>query len=525
MSAIEASQHIYTHVEPEQSPRRQGGFQTLLYTRAGLAEAEVEEMEARLLYFPGVTEPVKRVFFPLAGGKVVIGQIVSLPEPDRLGRKGRYLAHSLVVDGEEFARLGADPFLVWKSFAWATTVDEALARGDRQSGDMPAAALELPEPMEGIEAARGWPAPELKRLAFLALRAQQMAAGRTTVLCIGEPAQVESALRAALLAVPSGLRARCSFDTYFYRCNMAVTYYWAVGLTEPIVRPNTVTVDARARLVRGPVDEGPRTAYERWLTGMFDGGGVDRAIRYRDVAYALAEWLEGRPYDAALLEDIPPELSSSLLQANPEVVLERLRARLEERLPAVLATRVFEPIARRPNAEEMLRWLREGVELPILLDTLYELYESARFHPPARDEEKALGNLLQQVEHSRLALLYTCWSGQRQAFRSYLSQLDEEQYRRFVHRALRANLVRPFELLLPERAEAFLGLYLATDQVEKEGLVPLARALMEAHAAPLLERLVPRLAKRPSRERQALEKLVRGQPGVPGAFRDAVREK
>ncbi len=525
MATIQAFQHIYTHVEPEQSPRRQGGFQTLLYTRAGLTEAEVEEMEVRLLYFPGVSEPVKRVFFPLTGGKVVVGQIVSLPEPDRLGRKGRYLAHSLVLDGEEFNRQGADPFLIWKCCGWITTVDEALAQGDRQSGDMPPAALEVPERAEGMESARGWPIPELKRLTLLALRAQQLAASRTTLLCVGEPAQVESALHAALLAVPSSLRARCSFDTYFYRCNMAVTYYWAVGLAEPITRPNTVTVDTRARLVRGSVDEGPRTAYERWLAGLFDSGGVDQAIRYRDAAYALAEWLEGRPYDEALLEQIPSEVSSSLLSANSELVLERLHARLEEQLAPVLAARVFEPIARRPNAQEMLRWLREGTDLPILLDTLYELYENAKFHPPSRDEERALGALLQRVEHSGLVLLYACWSGQRQTFRARLAQLDEEQYRRFVHRALRTNLVRPFELLVSERAEIFLGIYLATDLVEKDGLVPLARALIEAHVAPLLERLVPRLAKCPARERQALEKLIRGQPGVPASFREAVREK
>ena len=69
MTTIQAWQHIYSNVEKEQSPQGRGGFQTLFYTASGLTEAEIEEMEGRLLYFPSKVEPVKRLFFATSTGK------------------------------------------------------------------------------------------------------------------------------------------------------------------------------------------------------------------------------------------------------------------------------------------------------------------------------------------------------------------------------------------------------------------------------------------------------------------------
>src|SRR5512138_2384794 len=159
MPTLHAWQHIYSNVEREQSPRRRGGFQTLFYTHAGLSEADVSEMEGRLLYFPSQMEPVKRLFFTLTSGKGVVAQIVALPEPDQLGRKGRYLAHSLVFAPESLAQFEADPFRVFRRFRFITTVADALARGNFQTGDLPTVTLDLPgESNCELEAAQAWPA-------------------------------------------------------------------------------------------------------------------------------------------------------------------------------------------------------------------------------------------------------------------------------------------------------------------------------------------------------------------------------
>ena len=149
MPTIQAWQHIYSNVEQEQSPQGRGGFQTLFYTISGLTEAEVGEMESRLLYFPSQVEPVKRLFFTISTGKGVVAQIVSLPDPDQFGRKGRYLAHSLVFAPEALAQFEADPFRVFRRFTFFTTVAEALARGNFKTGDIPALSLELPSTAAG----------------------------------------------------------------------------------------------------------------------------------------------------------------------------------------------------------------------------------------------------------------------------------------------------------------------------------------------------------------------------------------
>ena len=240
---VSAWQQLYASVEREQSPHDREGFQTLFYSQSGLTEAEVREMEARLVYFPSHMEAVKHLFCTLSTGKIMLAQIVHLTKPDRLGRIGRYLAHSLLFEPEAFKRIESDPFLVFRQFPFITTIAQALDAGDWQTGDVPPASFEVTrEPAHGIEAAKTWPPQSLKDLALLALRADRLARDRLAVAFVGEPAQVESALEAALFAVPSATRPHCSFDTYFHGCNLVDSYYWALGLLKSPSNRRLITV-------------------------------------------------------------------------------------------------------------------------------------------------------------------------------------------------------------------------------------------------------------------------------------------
>jgi hypothetical protein len=98
----------------------------------------------------------------------VVTHIVPLAETDQHGRKGRYLAHSLVFTPEAFAHLEAAPFWVFQHFSFITTVEEALAHGDFQTGDMPAATLQVAVKQEQpTDIARRWSTQELQKLALL----------------------------------------------------------------------------------------------------------------------------------------------------------------------------------------------------------------------------------------------------------------------------------------------------------------------------------------------------------------------
>jgi len=538
MAQIEAWQHIYTNVEKEQSPRQRGGFQTLFYTQSALTEAEVEEMEGRLLYFPSETVSVKRVFFVTSTGKAVVGQIVSLPEPDRFGRKGRYLAHSLVFAPEAFARLGANPFRVFANFSFITTVAQALEQGDFQTGDIPAVAV----PVEAAKAEKdfspSWQVDELKKLALLALRADRLASERSTVAFVGEPEQVESACAAALLAVPAALLPRCTFDTYFYGCNPAHLYYWAVGLPQPPAHPRFVVVDARARQVTGDSagdSSSPETSYERWVVQMMRTGrdgdsALQQIARHKDNAFALCEWLDGRdragdaPAKPSLVDAAPSEVVNSVFEVNSQQVRERLRGALGQQLPPALVSRVFEPVYRQSSPPELLRRLRSGFERSSLLELLHQIYAAQGFRAPEREEVKALGALLEQADPRDLRLLYACWANQREPLRRLLQDLSEDEYRQFAQTALRAGIVEPLTLLIPGRGEAFLDLYLPSRIARADDLVALVEALLTAGETTLISRLVPYVSQQSAKALRALEKIAPTRPDIPEDFRCAVAE-
>jgi hypothetical protein len=246
----------------------------------------------------------------------VVAQVVPLPESDRLGRGGRYLAHVLVLTAADFARCDAAPWRILERFGFVTTVAAALALGERRAGDIPAAALALPEVLPAGRPAP-WPAAETARLALLALRAGHLARQRSALALVGDAPQIAAALAAALAAVPVALRPRCSFDTCFVRGNLVATYFWGVGLPEDPGRPNLVVVDAAGRRVPGPLPVSPETAYERWAVDALAAGWLEDVARDREAAYALAEWLEGRAAGPPPLDAVPLAVVEALLRLNP----------------------------------------------------------------------------------------------------------------------------------------------------------------------------------------------------------------
>lgn len=535
MNEVQAWQHIYTNVEKERSPRRIAGFQTLFYTTSALTEAEVEEMEARLLYFPSESEPVKKVFFTTSTGKCVVGQIVPLPDPDRLGRKGRYLAHSLVFAIDQFIRLRANPFRVFRRFPFITTVEEALRQGDFQTGDIPAVSVKfprilikgekLPEDAEReIEVVAPWPRQELNKLTLLALRAQQLWRDRSTVAFVGEPQQVEAALKAALSGVPSSIRQHCAFDTYFYKCNPVATYYWGVGLLESPRNPNFIVVDTRSRQVLREVTMAPENTYERWALAALEANDLNAIARYMDDAFALSQWLDGHDYEESLVASAPPQIVTSVFHVSSEQVKSHLLARLSEQLPSVLAQGILEPIYRQTSSNELFRQLREGFHMPHLLDVLNAVYAAQNYRPPQREEVQALEMLLKQADHPNLRLLHACWTGQNTQLRYMLERLNEREYRQFVQKVLRFDMMEPSALIISGRADLFLDEYLASGAGGGRDFIPVLKALLASGEAACLARLAPHVQGQPARDLRALGKFVNKHPDVPEPFRCAVIE-
>lgn len=518
MVQVQAWQLIYSNVEKEQSPRGRGGFQTLFYSRAGLDPAEVEEMEARLLYVPSEIEPVKRVFFHLSGGRPVLAQIVPLEDPDQSGRRGRYLAHALVFAAEDWPVVAPWPIL--RQFPFVTTVEGALAQGDFSTGDLAPAVVRF-DPEPDLLAARAWSPRCLAPLARLALRAEALARERTSVVFLGSPGQIAESLEAAFLALPAALWPACTFDTYFYRCNLVATYYWAVGLADAAARPNLIRVGAAAHRVLDPLPDAPEErAYETWAAAAIEAGDLPLLAQSREAAFALCRWLEGQSVAPDALGAVPEAALRSVFQVHAALVRTRLFERLQECLPPALAERLLALIVDQAGVPALFEYLRAGFERGPLLDELFRFYEGQQFLEPPREERRALERLLEEVEHPLLELLLAGWRNQRQVLQPGLERIDEAGYLRFAGTALSSGLVDPLDLLVPGRGGLFLDLYLSED-VPAEGLVDLAGALLGAGEAAGLDRLLPYLGACSRRERRALQKMAQKHP-VPEAFRQAV---
>jgi DnaJ-domain-containing protein 1 len=518
---VQAWQHIYTSVERDQSPHDRAGFQTLFHSKSGLTEAEVKEMEARLVYFLSDIEPVKRLCSTISTGKIMAAQIVHLAEPDRLGRKGRYLAHNLVFEAQAFERIDSDPFLVFHQFPFITTVAKALEVGDLRTGDVPPVSFEIAlEPTHGIEAAKTWPARDLRDLALLALRADRLASERLSVAFIGEPADVESALEVVLLAVPTSLRPRCGFDTYFHGCNPVSIYYWAIGLLESPGNRRLVRVDAQSQCLDGDVASLPETAYERWAAACIEEHKLETLGRYRNHALALCEWLEGRATTDSLIAGAPVEVVGSVFQANHDLVQKLLHTKLKEALPDILVHRAFQHLGSQTT--ELLGQLRRRFRLSDLMEALYRAYESQEFRAPEPEEIQAIDWLLRRDDHAFLRLLHVCWTDRRDELHRELQLLNDDQYQRFVQTALRFGFVEAWALPVPGRGNAFLDVYLDSTGSAKPSLTALVRALLRAREAGCLERLTPYVQAQPEQELRALARIIAKRSAIPDPFRHAV---
>jgi len=522
MTTINAWQHIYSNVEKEHSPQGRGGFQTLFYSHHGLNEDEVEEMESYLLYFPSDVEPVKRLFFTTSTGKGVVAQIVFLPSPDQFGRGGRYLAHSLVFAPDTLLQFDVDPFRVFRQFSYVTTIDDALARGDFKTGDIPAVSLGLPDTSpDETNAARNWPASELKKLSLLALRAKQQAGNREATTITGQPEEIEQALQAAFLAVPVANRTHCSFDTYFYRCNLVATYFWAIGLPEPPVSIKFVQVDGQARQVQGQITGQPETAYERWVVQELDGGNLNGIARNRDYAFALGEWLDDRAYDLDRLNAASNELITLMFKVSASSVQRMLRSQIRKKLPVSLVDRAAEQVYRQASALELYRQLRQGFELSQLVDVLYQSYAGENFKAPSRQEVKDLEELLPQVEHPMLQLFVAYWTSPRKELPTALERTTEDHYRQFAETSKKLDLLKPYVLLVPGRGDAFLDLYL---NEMKSDLADLSEALIDVGETDCLVRLNAHLPNLSSKELKRVAKLIEEYPNIPESFQITVEQ-
>jgi GTPase-associated protein 1 len=152
MKRLEAAQVVYGNVEAARSARRQGGFQVLFRSSSHLTEDEVtREIEPRLFFHAGAGQHTKRVFSVISGDRTVLAQVIPVAGTDEHGRHGLYFGHALVFSKNDFGKIDNNPFLIFDSFPFFTSIEEATAGGGNERGDISPVSISLPRLTTHVE--------------------------------------------------------------------------------------------------------------------------------------------------------------------------------------------------------------------------------------------------------------------------------------------------------------------------------------------------------------------------------------
>lgn len=549
MKKVEAWQHLYLRLEREVSPTGFEGYQTLCYTQPDIPATEIREIEKRLLYFPSQsTPPKKQAFFVSSSGLLVLTNMVRMAESDRHGREC-FLAHSILVSPDVLAANRIAPCEVFDAMRFATTVQEALGCVSPQDGLVltessrqrrlqearcGSVTFEMPDASPQEEDVCGrWPIEDLRKLAFLVLRAEKLKKQEMAVAITGPPEAIRDTLRIAHRLIPSSLVSQCSFDDYFLDdhggpFNLHASYYWAAGFPDVPRDGHYVHVDAVAHTVRKEITWTPANAYEKWLEQQLMLGDWEGLVRKRDNVYALSCYLNGQAPDVKAFDALSDDDLKLVFTADRESVCKQVYRHLEGRIGPLLATRIL-PELLGFSGDALLRGCWQGFEPSVLMECAYRSYLTSSLQHPGPEECRALAIQQESTPNPRVAALVAFWNQQIPTLRNALIRFSPEEYEKFVQAAFAGLSAEggalpwePAGLFIREKADQFMQSYLRFDLAARAPMSILANMMVEQGCTEELERLAPSVVRQSPGEIRALVRIVRNNTSIPPAFKRRV---
>jgi hypothetical protein len=515
---ISVRQHIFANVPKEQSPRRRRGFQTL-YHSAGLTPDEVLLLEERAQYFYEDSAPVKYQFHALPDGQAVVTQTVAVPEPDEYGRKGRYLAHSLILSAEAFRQMAFCPMPLLVARHFVADMAAAVAAGDRARGELPPKTVTVPDidtwSAQTIEWARRWPTAELEPLARLGWRAAALRAQRQAVELAGDTVAMLQALSVCFLLCPPTKRPALTFDTYAYRCDWGRDWpFWAWGGLRDTPAETLYRVDGAARRVHGRLPDQDDTPFERWIARQAIPDRLEHLSTYEDDALRLDALLSG----SGDLSGVDPEFGRQFAQLNAAAVARRVLAHVPTELGPARRDLLQKKVHSQPWV--YLAQLSGGFNAPGVAAELVAV-ELALLRAPMTDaERKALGELAATAASEELNNLILLRGKDRDAWRRSLARLPDGAYRRVVEAALSAGVAAVADAFIVEHLDTWCAI--AARTIRPGELKTVLRAIdgqgREVNVDSL-EQIWPALD---AADRQQLVDWVRRYPGPAPGLRAAL---
>jgi|SRR5215213_1284559 len=440
MPVITCAQHIYGNLTTEQSPIRRRGYQTLFYTHGQLTPEAVRAIESRAQHRVTQGTTGKWQFYGLPQGLTVISYLAGVPEPDEFGRRGRYLAHSLLLDTANWRLTGSSPFSLMEPKYFCQTMQQVLALGNLKTGELAPAVLEVTphQTDRAVALAQQWNPDELWKLARLVCHPQGILQRGHFVSFVGNEQQIYEALKVAfhLAAAP---RLDCTFDTAAAGCSWRREInFWGQGFAEEREARTPFVVLAAEKKVRVPSDwSPPETPYEHWLKTQLTPRKLATIQRDQQGIYLMSSTLTGEVTKTDQLPLISVEVQNDFAKANDAALMERIERLLPKPLPPYLVDTILARIGRSSIAR--LQWLYRNPAGEGLGDILFDIF--ADWGESLTDEaQRSMTSVVSR--HAGLRLLFALWARNEREIHNSVSAMNPDEYRRSLQKLSQRRFVQ-----------------------------------------------------------------------------------
>ena len=428
MITFYAAQHFFSSVPADQSPTRKRGYQTLFRTPA-LPPEVVRQIEDRCLYAGKETDPPKWQYYPLGNNLFAVSQTVALAERDEFGRKGRYLAHTLVFDQGALRQLEGCPIDILSQFAFLIKLEDVFAQSKPGSQDMRAIPIQISPVWRSLaqSARASWRGEQLIQLGRLAWQAARLKEERVSTALNGSIPEVLECLALVFALAGPQHRPLLSFDTWAQDCDWGPgVYFWLQRFAPGEKGRLAQSVDANARTLSNLTGSAEASPFGRWLETELPRLNLVNASPQEQWAAELEQVLAGQSVGRESTAVAPDAFIQRFAQINPQAVARAWAAYLPDGLSAELKARFQAAVAADPAP--YLNILASGLAQPDLNTFLFQqLYTLGA--APARADRTLLEKYIQKSGDGSLASLPPLWAKKAKEWGAALELLDEFDYR------------------------------------------------------------------------------------------------
>lgn len=515
MIELKAWQYVYGYGK--------SGFETLGYSKAGLSQDQVFEIQSRVAPRGKLVEAGRRwEFFRLQDGRSVFVQAVPRGERDSSYRGGAFVAHGFVLSKESFREIEFNPFAVFSTAPFISTQDKLLGEiaPDR---NIPATALQIPpNRAQSVVIEQAWTAEQLLDLANLALCAEALRDRNTSVAFVGPFIDTIRTLSTVTMLLPPDRRSLLSFNTSFDGCNPVGNYFWGVGFAERPTETRYLVVDTASHDIGGSASGGAKFEgpYANWLRQVVTDRGPLEAVRWSKPAWLLHRLLEQDQGALSSAGEVDLQFAACFLDLNRPAVDNLVESAVRAQVPAVLLSAVCAGVERRYTHDlAKLQAALNGFPGDQLADIVFEHFTELSPSQVSKAEGRAVGKLAKSTANAKLRALAAAWHQDLRQLAHAGAQIACTDYCRVAAHALRDRILSVSELLVPGQAACLLAAL--SSNLPASQVLEVCRVLIRQGQTDALKHLASRLAYMRSLDLVRLERLVRD-VAVPIAFQTAL---